>query len=122
MRPRELITRTTSGSGLFQVEVGRMPTSSPVPTVDMGWVLVKISASGPIPTSMKGDQRPRETSTSFTLAASGEPGLTRDRLSPTSASRVARVESAASGSPVARLSTTRSSMLFRKVTPHAFTA
>jgi len=72
------------------------PNPAPSPTADIGCDLVKISASGPIPTSMKGDQRPRETSSSFTLAASGEPGLTRDRLSPTSASRVARVESAAS--------------------------
>jgi hypothetical protein len=52
IRPTGVTTRTTSGSGLFQVGRGSIPTSSPVPTADIGWALVKISASGPMHTSM----------------------------------------------------------------------
>src|SRR5205085_2498237 len=51
MAPREFTTTTTSGSGLFQVELFRTPIAAPVPTADIGCALVKISASGPMPTS-----------------------------------------------------------------------
>ena len=49
MRPRLDTASTTSGSGLFQRETGCSPTSAPQPTADIGWPLVKTSASGPMP-------------------------------------------------------------------------
>ena len=50
-RPLDAIASTTSGSGLFQLDIGCSPASMPVPTADIGGALVKISASGPMPTS-----------------------------------------------------------------------
>src|SRR5271165_3859862 len=62
-----------------------MPASTPVPTADMGWLLVKISASGPMPTSRYCDHAPLVISKFFRCIASGEPGLRRERSSPISA-------------------------------------
>jgi len=49
--PRAFTTSTSSGSGLFHCEAGCSPISAPTPTADSGAALVKISASGPMPTS-----------------------------------------------------------------------
>src|SRR5881275_669025 len=68
-----------------------MPTSAPVPTADIGCDLVKISASGPMPTSRYCDHTPCAISTFFSCAASGEPGLTAARLSPITATTAARL-------------------------------
>ena len=57
-QPAGVTASTTSGSGLFHSERGWMPTSAPVPTDASGGHLVKISASGPIPTSRYCDQIP----------------------------------------------------------------
>ena len=51
-----------------------MPISAPVPTADIGCALVKISASGPMPTSRYCDHAPCAISASFTRSASCEPG------------------------------------------------
>ena len=51
-----------------------MPISAPMPTADIGCDLVKISASGPMPTSRYCDHACCAISTSFRRAASGEPG------------------------------------------------
>jgi hypothetical protein len=59
-----------------------MPTSAPVPTAARTGALVKISASGPMPTSRYCDHTPCAISTSLTFAASGEPGTMPARLSP----------------------------------------
>ena len=56
--PRLLTASTISGSGLFQSLSGWMPISAPVPTALIGCDLVKISASGPIPTSRYCDHMP----------------------------------------------------------------
>src|SRR4051812_40117166 len=56
-RPVLSQTIPTSGSGLFQSESDRTPTSSPQPTDDRTGALVKISASGPMATSRYCDQR-----------------------------------------------------------------
>ena len=48
---KELTASTISGSGLFQFERGCRPTSLPRPTAASTGALVKISASGPMPTS-----------------------------------------------------------------------
>ena len=77
--PADDTASTISGSGLFQVEAARMPISAPVPTDDIGWPLVKISASGPMPTSRYCDQTPRSISRSFSRAALSDPGLISDR-------------------------------------------
>ncbi len=99
-----------------------MPTGVPVPTDDIGWPLVKISASGPMPTSRYWDQAFCASRTSFTRAASGEPGRTLARSSPRIAEIARRTLCARAGSPRACSSITRSSMLATKVTPAAFTA
>ena len=44
--PAEATASTTSGSGLFQVDMGCRPASMPAPTALIGCALVKISASG----------------------------------------------------------------------------
>ncbi|MND79405.1 hypothetical protein D3C80_711440 [compost metagenome] len=113
---------TTSGSGLFQSDFGWMPTSAPQPTDDMGWALVKISASGPMPTSRYCDQRPISCSRRFTSAAFSEPATRPFRLSPRTGARRTRISWARSGSPLACSSITRSSMLSAKVTPAALIA
>src|ERR1043165_3865123 len=59
--PFDVATTTTSGSGLFQVDCASTPIDTPVPTADMIWHLVKISASGPIPTSRYCDHRDRKS-------------------------------------------------------------
>ena len=69
--PADEITSTTSGSGLFHSESDRMPTSVAVPTVAITGALVKISASGPIPTSRYWLQSPSATSTPLSRIASG---------------------------------------------------
>ena len=63
-------TSTISGSGLFQVDTGCRPTSAPKPTDAIGWHLVKISASGPMPTSRYCDQAPRAISLALSSIAS----------------------------------------------------
>src|SRR5207253_5478213 len=49
--PRLFTASTISGSGLFHCDFGCRPTSAPQPTADSTGALVKISASGPMPTS-----------------------------------------------------------------------
>src|SRR5262245_6361817 len=56
--PFEVATTTTSGSGLFQVDDLSTPIDMPVPTAAMTCDLVKISASGPMPTSRYCDHNP----------------------------------------------------------------
>ncbi len=75
MRPAEEMASTTSGSGLFQVEIGWTPASMPVPTAAMGCALVKISASGPMPTSRYWLHAPCAISTCFSAIACGRAGL-----------------------------------------------
>jgi hypothetical protein len=99
-----------------------MPTRAPGPTALMGWALVKISASGPMPTSRYWDHMPWASKTSLSWADSGEPGFTLRRLSPMTATTACRTASARLASPRACSSITRSSMLATKVTPAAFTA
>ena len=122
IRPSEETASTTSGSGLFQEEFGWMPASMPVPTAAIGWHLVKISASGPMPTSRYWLQAPCWISTSFRCAASGEPGFRLLRSSPTRRVISSRIAPAAFMSPRARSSMTRSSMEMAKVTPAALIA
>ena len=119
--PREETARTTSGSGLFQVEIGWSPTSAWVPTEDRTWALEKTSASGPIPTSRYWLQSPSSIRAAFTSPAASEPGTTLERLSPMRAPMRARMASARAGSPAACSSMTRSTMERAKVTPHALT-
>ena len=54
--------------------------SAPIPTADIGCDLVKISASGPMPTSRYCDHAPCAISASLRRAASGEPGRTRAKI------------------------------------------
>ncbi len=82
IRPRESTASTISGSGLFQVEFGCTPISAPWPTAAIGCVLVKISASGPIPTSRYCDHAPCSTRICLMRAASAEPGRTLAKSSP----------------------------------------
>ena len=119
--PRELIASTISGSGLFHVDFGWMPMSAPVPTADIGCDLVKISASGPMPTSRYCDHAFCAISASFTRAASSEPGFTAS-FSPMIVTSALRTDSALAGSPRACSSITRSSMLDTNVTPAALIA
>src|SRR5688572_16198327 len=120
--PRLFTTSTISGSGLFQVEVRRMPMSAPGPTAAMGGHFVKISASGPMPTSRYCDHAFCSTSVFLSAAASADPGLMRLRSPPTSSSTRSRMALARAGSPLACSSITRSRRLVTKVTPLAFTA
>ena len=120
--PRLLTASTISGSGLFQWLPGWMPTSAPVPTALIGCDLVKISASGPMPTSRYCDHMPWAISTSFSRCASGEPGRTAPRSSPITATTEARTDSARLASPRACSSITRSSIDATKVTPAALIA
>ena len=113
---------TISGSGLFQCEVGCRPMSAPWPTADIGCDLVKTSASGPMPTSMYCDHRPRADSSVFRRCAASEPGTMSDRSVPIVACSCARRASARDGSPLACSSITRSSRLTAKVTPAALIA
>lgn len=83
---------------------------------------MKISASGPMPTSRYCDQTPCASSTSLSRAASGEPGRTARRLSPMTPTTAWRTASALLASPRACSSITRSSMLATNVTPEALTA
>src|SRR5580693_2149945 len=80
--PLEATASATSGSGLFQSEALWNPASSPVPTADIGWLLVNTSASAPMPTSRYCDQAPTLTSASLSRIAAGEPGLRVLRSSP----------------------------------------
>ena len=115
-------TMTISGSGLFQLEIGCRPTSAPQPTEDMGWLLVKTSASGPMPTSRYCDHRPASISVALTRLASSEPGTRSRRLEPMMPPTRLRISSAFFGSPAACSSITRSTIDPAKVTPQAFTA
>src|SRR6266571_228894 len=80
--PALLITRTSSGSGLFQTDFGWIPTRAPSPTAAIGGHFVNSSASGPMPTSRYCDHMPLVMSTSLTRAASGEPGRMPRRSGP----------------------------------------
>ena len=120
--PRLFTVSTISGSGLFHSDFGWMPIAAPVPTADIGCDLVKISASGPMPTSRYCDHAPCFRSASFRRAASGDPGFTARRLSPMTATMALRTDSALDASPRACSSITRSSMLATNVTPAAFSA
>ncbi len=122
IRPFEATASTTSGSGLFHDEAGCSPASAPVPTAAMAGALVKISASGPIPTSRYCDQAPCAISTDLRCMASGEPGFSLEKSSPTSRVISARMPAAAPRSPRARSSMTRSSIEIAKVTPAALMA
>ena len=95
--------------------------SAPTPTVAMGAVFVKISASGPMPTSRYCDHAPCSTSVCLSAIASAEPGRIALRSPPTSVSMRARIASARDGSPRACSSMTRSRRLETKVTPLALT-
>src|SRR5262249_20182727 len=82
MAPVLLTTSTGSGSGLFYTDAGWIPTRAPSPTGAIGGHFVNSSASGPMPTSRYWDHIPLLTSTSLTLAASGEPGRMPRRSGP----------------------------------------
>ena len=99
-----------------------MPISAPVPTALIGCDLVKISASGPMPTSRYCDHMPWAISTSLSRCASGEPGRTAPRSLPITATTEARTDSARLASPRACSSITRSSIDATKVTPAALIA
>src|SRR6058998_1628853 len=86
--PRLFTASTISGSGLFHCDFGCRPTSAPQPTADSTGALVKISASGPMPTSRYCDQAPRAISFALISMASGEPGFSVDRSVPISAARL----------------------------------
>ena len=94
----------------------------PWPTADIGWALVKISASGPMPTSRYCDQAPCSISTRLSSAACGLPGTSLARSPPSCAAMLLRMASAFSGAPRACSSMTRSSMESGKVTPAALMA
>ena len=99
-----------------------MPTSAPRPTALITCDLVKISASGPMPTSKYCDQTPWAIRASLSLAAWGEPGMTWLRSSPITATTSRRMASDLAASPRACSSMTRSNMLATKVTPAALMA
>src|SRR6266545_179954 len=120
--PALSMTSTSSGAGLVQTDAGWMPTRAPRPTGAIAGHFVKSSASGPMPTSRYCDHMPRATSTSFTRAASADPGRTPRRSGPMIAWISRRAPSARAGLPFARSSMTRSSRLAMNVTPLAFTA
>ena len=113
-RPLLSTASTTSGSGLFQVETGWMPISAPVPTEDKGGALVKISASGPMPTSRYCDQAPCSISSSFSRIAASEPGFSPRSSPPIISATRPRMASARLGSPLHCSSITRSIMLARR--------
>ena len=73
-----------------------------------------------MPTSRYWLQAPCSISTSFGRIASGDPGLSFEKSSPTSRSISFRIASAEAGLPRARSSITRSSIEIAKVTPAAF--
>ena len=75
-----------------------------------------------MPTSRYCDHARCSIRTSFSRAASGEPGRTADKLSPMTATIERRTASAFAGSPRACSSMTRSSMLDTNVTPLALIA
>ena len=120
-RPAEDTASTISGSGLFHDDCGWMPMSAPVPTADIGCALVKISASGPIPTSRYCDHAFCAISACFTRSASAEPGFA-ESFSPRIPASAPRTDSAFAASPRACSSITRSSMLDTNVTPAALIA
>ena len=120
--PRLLTASTISGSGLFQTLLGCRPISAPTPTALMGWDLVNISASSPIPTSRYWDHTPWPISTSRNRAACADPGLTLRRLSPITLTTERRTASARPASPRACSSMTRSSIDATNVTPAALIA
>ena len=99
-----------------------MPIEAPVPTAAIGGALVKISASGPMPTSRYCDHSPFACSSFLSSIASGEPGLRPATAPPSAASTSARAAAARSGAPRACSSITRSSSEIAKVTPAALIA
>ena len=84
--------------------------------------MVKISASGPMPTSRYWLQAPCSISTCFRCAASADPGFNFARSSPTSRLTTVRISAAALRSPRARSSITRSIIDRTNVTPAALIA
>ena len=121
MRPSDATTSTTSGSGLFHSEAASTPTSTQVPTVESTGAFVKTSGSGPMPTSRYWLHHPRSRRKDLRSAASAEPGRRVSSEPPMVAWISARIAPAASWSPRARSSITRSSIETGKVTPAAFT-
>ena len=97
--PGVVRVRTTvyngGGSGLFQLDMAWSPPSAPVPTEDMTCALVKISASGPMPTSRYWLHAPWAISVSLSRIAWGEPGFSFLRSSPTSSFTLLRISAAA---------------------------
>lgn len=103
MTPVDATTTTTSGSGLFHCDTGLIPASTAWPTAAMICDLVKISASGPMPTSRYCDHQPFSISLSFNACASGEPGTSLDKSSPIISCTKLRTSTAAAGLPRAPL-------------------
>ena len=117
--PSRSMTRASSGSGLFQVEMPEMPTSEPWPTLLSSGPLVNTSGWAPSPTWRYWDQRPFSRSTPRTARASSEPGRTSWIELPMLACSCSRSSAARVMSPPTRSSMTRSSMLRTNVTPAA---
>jgi hypothetical protein len=89
---RPLLLTAISGPDC-SLDFGWMPTSAPGPTADIGCDLVKISASGPMPTSDIATRRPGG-SAPLDRAASGDPGRIFAGLSPITATISRRTDSA----------------------------
>jgi len=130
MRLKEALIAQGVWSQYLEVGIGpdaeiftkSQPMSSVGVGADIGCALVKISASGPMPTSRYCDHSPSAISTSLMRAASVDPGRTLRRLSPITSTILLRTPSALPGSPRACSSITRSSMLATNVTQAALIA
>ena len=117
--PSRSMTRASSGSGLFQVEMPAMPTSEPCPTLLSSGPLVNTSGWMPSPTWRYWDQNPFSRSSSSTASASSEPGRTSWIELPMLSFSCSRISAARVMSPPTRSSMTRSTMLRTNVTPAA---
>ena len=117
--PMLFTAKTISGSGLFQLEIGFKPTSSPKPTEDNVAAFVKTSASFPIPTSKYWDHKPSLINAFFTSLALSDPGVIFCKLSPIKPPIWFLRFSAFLGSPAALSSITLSTIDLANVTPHA---
>ena len=85
--PTDLAARRTCQHdlrlGIVPLDLGCSPIGAPQPTADIGWALVKISASGPMPTSRYCDQSaPLDQHLPSSRIASGEPGVQPRRSPP----------------------------------------
>ena len=100
-----------------------MPISAPVPTALIGCDLVKISASGPMPTSRYCDHRPSRDQHVLDARGLGRAGPHAAQVVADDARRLAAAPPRpCAGSPRACSSITRSSMLATNVTPAALIA